>query len=45
MGPSSPARMVVPEASVRAELPSLGGASALLPNFDYSYDRGLERAS
>jgi hypothetical protein len=43
MGPC-PGKTMVAEASVRAELPSLG-ASTLLPNFDYSYDRGLDRAS
>jgi hypothetical protein len=42
MGPS-PHKLVLPEPSVRAELTALGAAS-LLPNFDYSYDKGLTRA-
>eukprot|EP00934_Nitzschia_sp_Nitz4_P007251 Nitzschia sp. Nitz4//scaffold169_size48518//33110//34657//NITZ4_007077-RA/size48518-processed-gene-0.81-mRNA-1//1//CDS//3329538403//7241//frame0 len=41
MGPS-PEKLVVPEPSLRAELTSMGAAS-LLPNYDYNYDRGLER--
>jgi molecular chaperone DnaK (HSP70) len=41
MGPS-PQKLVLPESSLRAELTALGAAS-LLPNFDYSYDKGLER--
>lgn len=41
MGPS-PQKLVVPEGPLRAELTVIGAAS-LLPNFDYSYDKGLER--
>jgi hypothetical protein len=41
MGPSS-LKIVKPEASLRAELTTMG-AAALLPNYDYNYDRGLER--
>lgn len=41
MGPS-PQKLVLPESSLRAELTALG-ASSLLPNFDYSFDNGLER--
>ena len=42
VGPSG-GKIVLPDPAIRAELSSLG-ASALLPNFDYSYDNGLERA-
>jgi molecular chaperone DnaK (HSP70) len=41
MGPSAN-KLVIPEASLRAELTTMG-AAALLPNYDYNYDRGLER--
>ena len=41
MGPSS-LKIVKPEASLRAELTTIG-AAAMLPNYDYDYDRGLER--
>lgn len=41
MGPN-PQKLVLPDPSLRAELTALGAAS-LLPNYDYSYDRGLER--
>jgi hypothetical protein len=41
MGPNLQ-KLVLPETSLRAELTVLG-ASSLLPNFDYSYDNGLER--
>jgi molecular chaperone DnaK (HSP70) len=41
MGPSAN-KMVIPEASLRAELTTMG-AAAMLPNYDYNYDRGLER--
>lgn len=41
MGPSSH-KIIKPEASLRAELTTMG-AAALLPNYDYKYDRGLER--
>jgi hypothetical protein len=41
MGPSSQ-KLILPESSLRAEITVLG-ASSLLPNFDYSYDNGLER--
>jgi molecular chaperone DnaK (HSP70) len=41
MGPS-PQKLVLPEGPLRAELTAMGAAS-LLPNFDYSYDNGLER--
>jgi molecular chaperone DnaK (HSP70) len=41
MGPSA-LKIVKPEASLRAELTTMG-AAALLPNYDYNYDRGLER--
>lgn len=41
MGPSSH-KLVIPEASLRAELTTMG-AAALLPNYDYNYDKGLER--
>jgi molecular chaperone DnaK (HSP70) len=42
MGPSdSLNKIVLPETSVRAELTALG-ASSLLPNFDYDYEKGLE---
>jgi len=41
-GPSDfSTKAVIPESSVRAELTALG-ASSLLPNFDYDYDKGLE---
>ena len=40
LGPSSET-LVVPDGPLRAELTAMGAAS-LLPNFDYSYDRGLE---
>ena len=43
MGPSSH-KTVIPEASLRAELTTMG-AAALLPNYDYNYQRGLERVS
>ena len=42
MGPTSLTITVKPEAALRAELTTLG-AAALLPNYDYHYDRGLER--
>jgi molecular chaperone DnaK (HSP70) len=42
MGPSdSLNKIVLPETSVRAELTALG-ASSLLPNFDYDYERDLK---
>eukprot|EP00536_Pseudo-nitzschia_multiseries_P009058 jgi/Psemu1/241768/estExt_Genewise1.C_2450020 len=42
MGPaSSQSKIVIPETSLRAELTALG-ASSLLPNFDYDYEKGLE---
>eukprot|EP00980_Cylindrotheca_fusiformis_P026075 scaffold15305_cov126-Cylindrotheca_fusiformis.AAC.13 len=41
VGPN-PQNVVVPESSLRAELTALG-ASSLLPNFDYSYGKGLGR--
>lgn len=41
MGPS-PQKLVLPDPSLRAELTAMG-AAALLPNYDYNYDRGLER--
>ena len=42
MGPAEfQSKAVIPESSVRAELTALG-ASSLLPNFDYDYDKGLE---
>ena len=34
-------KLVLPDVSLRAELTCLG-ASSLLPNFDYDYDKGLE---
>lgn len=40
MGPSH-GKIILPETSLRAELTVLG-ASSLLPNFDYSYENGLE---
>ena len=42
MGPSSSSKVVIPEASLRAELTTMG-AAALLPNYDYNYKNGLER--
>mmetsp|Transcript_18045 Transcript_18045/g.41401 ORF Transcript_18045/g.41401 Transcript_18045/m.41401 type:complete len:542 (-) Transcript_18045:544-2169(-) len=42
IGPAnSQSKLVIPETSLRAELTALG-ASSLLPNFDYDYDKGLE---
>jgi len=41
MGPSS-LKIVKPEASLRSELTTMG-AAAMLPNYAYNYDRGLER--
>lgn len=43
MGPS-PQKLVLPEQSLRAELTAVGAAS-LLPNYDYDYDKGLERVN
>lgn len=42
MGPANyQSKAVIPQTSLRAELTALG-ASSLLPNFDYDYDKGLE---
>ena len=41
MGPS-PQKLVLPEGPLRAELTTMGAAS-LLPNFDYDYNKGLQR--
>jgi hypothetical protein len=42
MGPSGSGKLVIPQPALRAELTTMG-AAALLPNYDYDYDRGLER--